>query len=637
MRKDAVVVAAVLFAALLLPAAPADAPTPLPAPEGVNLAQAAIEDVRVPQPEKVSRPPAEVDTDKESLTPAEVNAGAGEFKDGTLWRAHRDGIEMYSSTLPALLVGHAMVRAWADTGWENGRFGYPTGEQYSSGVDTRQPFTGGILGVRPDGTSYWLPKTATLPDFTVHGAGWGHGVGMSQYGARAMAAGGSSATEILEYYYNPAEVTASSTAASGDIRVQVLKSQTIEVLVAGGKMRVIDPTAEQTHMAPAGSTLVLGSKGSQLSYKLRNPDGFDVVPRDRNQDGERDTDPEPEANLVTGKLRIQWEGTRDWPSRQRATISVPGANAEASAPGSYRHGYLEAGSLKDQVNLVAVLRLNDEYLYGLAEVPSSWPGVVLQAQAIAGRTYAMRKMNKVRTSCDCNVTDEVQDQKFTGWKKENEQPGYGARWKQAVDATLNRDDASVPRNALVVMHAGRLAQTLYSSSTGGATRDSEDVWGGAALPYLRSRPDPWSLEPSAKNPYGSWEQPIGQREIAKVFGLKDVVSVEVASAKDLTIVSATATSRAGTSKTLSGKDFRGKDSGVGARSAWITGIEPSVGPPMETTIDPRNFCTTTVKTGANLAQAVGAAPDGAVICLETGSSAPGNVVLKPRQTLVEDK
>ena len=150
------------------------------------------------------------------------------------------------------------------------------------------------------------------------------------------------------------------------------------------------------------------------------------------------------------------------------------------------------------------------------------------------------RSTSVKASCDCNVTDEVQDQKFTGWRKENEQPGYGAKWKAAVDATVSRS-GSTPTSGKVVMYGGRLAETLYSSSTGGATRNSEDVWGGAALPYLRSRDDSWSLKQSANNPYDSWTQSVSQAKMAKVFGLNDVVSVKISRATDKTIASATAT------------------------------------------------------------------------------------------------
>lgn len=618
MRKTALAVAAALIAALLVPATAATAAAPVEA----SVAAASIND-----------------TNKAYLARAAkalggADAATGKLRDGTLWRSHRDGIVVYSSKRRALTVRNAVARAWADTGWENGRFGYPTGEQFKSGSDTRQRFSGGVIGVRPNGTSYWLPQAPKLPDFTVSGAGWGHGVGMSQYGARAMAAEGKSATSILQYYYNPAKVTATEATASGNIRVQVLKAPTSSLTVAGGRLRVTDPAAGTSHTAVSGSTLTLKRSGSQLSYVLQTPAGFDAVPRDGNKDGVRDVNPAPQATKAAGKLRISWEGTRAWPSPNRATISVPGANAESRDPGLYRHGLLEAGVLDDQVNLVATLRLNDEYLYGLSEVPSSWPSAVLQAQAIAGRTYALRKVNTLRASCDCNLTDEVQDQKFTGWKKENEQPGYGAKWKKAVDATVSRNSAGVPTSGKVVMHAGRLAETVYSSSTGGATRNSEDVWGAAALPYLRSRADPWSLKASANNPYRTWTQRVSQREMAKVFGLPDVVSVKFARGKDLTIATATATSSSGTGKTLMGNTFRGWASGIGAHSAWITGIKPSVAAPTATGINARNFCTTTVKPGASISTAAAKARDGAVICLGAGTHKPNNAVLKPRQTLV---
>ena len=622
MRKTALAVSVALISALLVPATAATAVEPA----AVQVATASI----------AQDNSAYLDRAATALGGAE--SGTGKLKDGSRWRSYGDGIVVYSDKRKALTVRNAIAKAWADTGWENGRFGYPTGEQYKSGSDTRQNFSGGVLGVRSNGTSYWLPSVPKLPDFTVTGAGWGHGVGMSQYGARAMAdEGKKNATQILEYYYNPAKVASTDKAAKSDIRVQVLKSATASVTVAGGQMRVKDPTAQKTYAAPAGSTLTFSRSGSQLSYVLKNPAGYDVVPRYSN--GKRVVNPKPQANKVTGELRIEWEGTRAWPSSKRAVLSIPRANAESSTPGSYRHGILEAGILDDQVDLVTSLRLNDEYLYGLAEVPSSWPGAVLQAQAIAGRTYAMRKIDKVRASCDCNVTDEVQDQKFTGFSKENEgnknKPGaqYGAMWKAAVDATVARS-GSTPTSGKVVIYGGRLAETLYSSSTGGATRNSEDVWGGAALPYLRSRADSSSLKKSANNPYDSWTQSVSQAKIAKVFGLNDVVSVKITRAKDLTIGSATATSSAGSTKTLTGSAFRGSTNGIGARAASISGVNASGDTPAATTINPNNFCATTVKTSSSIPKAIASQREGAVICLKAGTHKPANLVLKSRQTLV---
>ncbi|MEX0768999.1 MAG: hypothetical protein WD029_11055, partial [Microthrixaceae bacterium] len=56
--------------------------------------------------------------------------------------------------------------------------------------------------------------------FTFTGGGWGHAVGMSQWGARGMAANGSSFADILSWYYQGARVT-SATTINNDLRVLV--------------------------------------------------------------------------------------------------------------------------------------------------------------------------------------------------------------------------------------------------------------------------------------------------------------------------------------------------------------------------------------------------------------------------------
>ena len=45
-------------------------------------------------------------------------------------------------------------------------------------------------------------KGDTLKQIMIHGAGYGHGCGMSQNGAKGLAERGLTAAEILAYYYN---------------------------------------------------------------------------------------------------------------------------------------------------------------------------------------------------------------------------------------------------------------------------------------------------------------------------------------------------------------------------------------------------------------------------------------------------
>jgi SpoIID/LytB domain protein len=135
------------------------------------------------------------------------------------------------------------------------------------------------------------------------------------------------------------------------------------------------------------------------------------------------------------------------------------------------------------------------YLYGLGEMPSSWPPAALRAQAIAGRTYAYRKVlisGEHRDPCDCAVYDSTLDQAYIGDAKRTGSGPYWSRWKGAVDGT----------GANVIFYAGKPIAALYSASSGGHTESNENVWGGTPIPYLRGVPD-WPDGVSA-NPYHRW-------------------------------------------------------------------------------------------------------------------------------------
>jgi len=85
----------------------------------------------------------------------------------------------------------------------------------------------------------------------------------------------------------------------------------------------------------------------------------------------------------------------------------------------------------------AVLRLTlENYLYGLAEMPSDWPHEALKAQAIIGRTFAVTKAEARDGSgfwedlCGCHIRDTSADQVYIGWSKE------GPAWNAAVDGSV---------------------------------------------------------------------------------------------------------------------------------------------------------------------------------------------------------
>ncbi len=340
-----------------------------------------------------------------------------------------------------------------------------------------------------------LPAAAPA-SFTVHGSGWGHGLGMSQFGAYGMALDGRSATNILEHYYAPAKVTTRTDDPT--IRVQVRAGVTSVTVSRDSGVTWTLGTAPGTTVSVAASSLTFTySTASGTARVSTTVDGTQYR-----------TNPS-----TWPELTLTWKG---------GVVSVPGANG-GSGTVRYKRGSLAFGPLSGAVNTVSVVRLNSEYLYGIAEMPSSWPASALQAQAIAARTYAYRKYQAgVRSSINAHLTDETTDQKYTAYNKEAE-AGYGKYWVAAVDATRASGSARV-----IQAPDGRLSETYYSSSTGGRTTNSEDVWGSATIPYLRSRDDHWSVDPRVRNPYATWTTTITQAQIrAKFPRLSDVARLEV--------------------------------------------------------------------------------------------------------------
>ncbi|MCA1834640.1 MAG: SpoIID/LytB domain-containing protein, partial [Actinobacteria bacterium] len=149
----------------------------------------------------------------------------------------------------------------------------------------------------------------------------------------------------------------------------------------------------------------------------------------------------------------------------------------------------------------------ERYLFGISEVPGTWPRAALQAQAIAARTYTFERVARLgqhREGCDCGVWGTTADQVYAGWDKEIG-PG-GGRWRAAVQAT----------RGLVVTYGGHLIQAYYHSSSGGHTESNSNVWGGTQLPYLRGVCDPGDY--TAANPNRAWSKTLSGRDIGSRIG-----------------------------------------------------------------------------------------------------------------------
>src|SRR4029078_8251996 len=89
---------------------------------------------------------------------------------------------------------------------------------------------------------------------------------------------------------------------------------------------------------------------------------------------------------------------------------------------SYGNGYVEFNSYKigSSYSVRAIGVLNpDQYLYGLGEVPSSWPMNALKVQAVAARTYAfyvrdVEHHGSGYSDCSCDLYPHARSASFLG-------------------------------------------------------------------------------------------------------------------------------------------------------------------------------------------------------------------------------
>ncbi len=138
-----------------------------------------------------------------------------------------------------------------------------------------------------------------------------------------------------------------------------------------------------------------------------------------------------------------------------------------------KEGYSEPGSITvDGYGSVDF----QQYLYGIAEMPSSWNKEALKAQAVAARSYALARTNNGQTSICADEGCQV----YIGHSK-------GGDWEAAVNDT----------RGVVVTDGSSAVSTQYSSTTGGYLNGSgwdtkcgsKDCWTSEA--YEKIAGSPW--------------------------------------------------------------------------------------------------------------------------------------------------
>jgi stage II sporulation protein D len=349
--------------------------------------------------------------------------------------------------------------------------------------------------------------TAAVPVLVLDGTGYGHGVGLSQWGAEYLARTGHTTAEILGTFYPGAQVAE----ATGPMRVAVHKPSVSATTISfpqGGEVR----SAPQGPQAP-GFPVRVGPGGK---VRIVFDGAYRVTALTAAQSAGRATafrqEPCPIELLCPPTTTPTTAPAATTTTRPTATTAPPsgggggGGSPGPAAPGpgsgtatatspvtavpvargltnvddrgrAYR-GAIEAnagGGLR-LINIVGV----EDYLRGMAEVPSTWPAAAVQAQTVAARTYALRAMQASGEICD-----DARCQVYVGATAESS--GQNA----AVAATAER----------VLTYGGQLAAAVYSADAGGVSANTFEGFGtpDGVYPYLRNvayatdNPLPWHL------------------------------------------------------------------------------------------------------------------------------------------------
>ncbi len=224
---------------------------------------------------------------------------------------------------------------------------------------------------------------AASPVFVLKGHGWGHGVGLSQYGALGRASGGQDYKQILGFYYDGTNVGQTS---QRKVRVLLVEGQASVTLHSSESFKVGDKTLARF-----------------TDWKLEPTSG--------------------------GKVRVVGKGKFGSP------VTAKPGNGFLRINGLRYRGNLKIYNQGGKLAVVNVVGLQG-YLYSVVprEMPSSWPSEALKAQAVAARGYAVRAN---RPDPRYDIYDDTRDQVYGGLDYgSGEDPGSTSAVKATVGEVL---------------------------------------------------------------------------------------------------------------------------------------------------------------------------------------------------------
>lgn len=315
-----------------------------------------------------------------------------------------------------------------------------------------------VAGTAAAGALACVPAHAAST-LTVKGRGFGHGVGMSQYGAYGYAKHGRSYRQILGHYYQGTKLT------------RLPSTPDVGVLLSSGATKVYIRQATR-----AGDKKLDPGR----TYNARGNGTGGVILRSGKK----------KVTKSSGAMRLTSSGD---------PVMLRGKAQTGVRNGEYRGSLEVRPNAFGRLNVTNTLGMED-YVRGVvsAESPSSWPAHALRAQAVAARTYAL-------TTNAGGLGDG-----FTQYADTRSQVYRGV-----AAETPSTDDAVRATRGQVVTYKGVPITTFFFSTSGGRTENVENSFLGAdPKPYLRSVRDPYDKA----SPKHTWTLRYSSSTVSKKLG-----------------------------------------------------------------------------------------------------------------------
>ncbi len=325
---------------------------------------------------------------------------------------------------------------------------------------------------------------------TIAGRGFGHGRGMSQWGAYGAADAGLTWSQILDFYYPGTRQT-----SIGNSSIRVLISADTD-----GDTTVLPAAGLSVTHGRTATTLPVGANYTAWRV-VRYANGLSVQHRD-----------------ATGA----WQGWRGYRMGSGALVlrTTSGVVRVALPGGSQQDVRGNVFATMSGSKVITVLNSTMEsYLRSVvpSEMPASWHVEALAAQSVAARTYAAAYRDRQRAKgASWDICDTISCQVFKGV----------ARYSRSGAKTVEEDaraDKAITATRGTVLRTSKAANAPFAFAEFSASNGGYSVAGGPS--YQVAKADPY--DGRMRNPNSAWQVQLPVATLEKTFGIGKLIDVRI--------------------------------------------------------------------------------------------------------------